>query len=287
VTNEDIRWLLALTGDRVRAAMSSTYRGLGIDDDLVQRCNRSIERALGGGGQLTRDELRQVLEQDGLDGNSGQRMSHLMMRAELDGLVCSGPRKGKQFTYMLLEERVPAGLVLSREEALAELAGRFFLSRGPATVQDFARWSGLTVTEARKGLEAVKNRLVEVHGEGQLFWMPANTDPSDEAGPVTHLLSVYDEYLSGYANRSAMLEPGYLEPLRAQGNGLVNVIVVDGQVVGAWRRTERKNAFAIELVPFRHLEEKEREAVKAAAQRYAAFFGKEVVEYGDGDVHHR
>lgn len=277
VTPEDIRWLLALTADRVRAAMRSVHFRLGIDDDLVRRSNRSFEKALQDGQPLTREELVQVLKKDGIDPGSGQRLGNILMRAELDGVICSGPRRGKQFTYLLLDERAPAGRVLDRQYALAELAGRFFLSRGPATLPDFARWSGLTLTEARSGLQAVKDKLLEERWEGQSYWLPASSSPAREGGRRTYWMSVYDEYLSGYQDRRAMLAPAFLEPLRGIGNGLVNILVLDGQVVGAWRRVERKSELQVELVPFRLLAEGELAALQEAGKRYGAFFGKEVV----------
>jgi hypothetical protein len=274
VTPADIRWLLALTAPRVRAAMGSINRQQGIDEALGRRANRCIENALRGGGPLTRDELRAVLEKDGIDPGGVIRMANIIMLAELEGLVCSGPRRGKQFTYCLLEERVPEAKTLDRVDSLAELAGRFFHSRGPATVQDFSRWSGLTVGEARLGLDAVKHTLVEERGESRSFWLPAEVQPAREQGPKAHLLSIYDEYISGYQDRSAMVDPAFFEPLRAMGNGLVNIVVVDGLVVGAWRRAEKKNEGKIELLLFRALDEAERAAVTAAGNRYGDFFGK-------------
>ncbi len=277
VTPEDIHWLLALTADRVRAAMRSVHSRLGIDDELVRRSNCSIEKVLQGGQPRTREELGQALKKDGIDPGSGQRLGNILMRAELDGVVCSGPRRGKQFTYLLLDTRAPAGTVLDHQDALAELAGRFFLSRGPATLLDFARWSGLTLAEARAGLQAVKDQLLEERWEGQSYWLPASTNPAREGGRTTHWMSVYDEYLSGYQDRRAMLNPVYVEPLRGMGNGLVNILVLAGQVVGAWRRVERKSELQVEFVPFRLFVEDELAALLEAGKRYGAFFGKEVV----------
>ena len=146
VTPSDIRWLLALTGPRVHAINAHMYRRLELDAPIFKRSNNGLAKALRGGQTMTRDELRAALEKTGIAVNGDLRMAYLMMRAELDGIVCSGPRRGKQFTYALLDERAPQCKALGSEEALAELARRYFMSRGPATVQDFAKWSGLTLT---------------------------------------------------------------------------------------------------------------------------------------------
>ena len=145
VTPADIRWLLKLTAPRVHATNAFMYRKTELDQKVFKRSNAVIEKALQGSKQLTRDELRDVFTKAGIKTEGEQRMAYLLMQAELDGVICSGPRKGKQFTYMLLEERVPLVRELTREEALIELTKRYFTSRGPASVQDYAKWSGLTI----------------------------------------------------------------------------------------------------------------------------------------------
>src|SRR5215212_3622871 len=170
VTPADIRWLLALTAPRVHALNAPYYRKLELDHNLFQRSTTALTQALQGGNQLTRDEVRSVLAQAGIATAGELRMSYILMRAELDGVICSGARRGKQFTYALLSERAPQARQLEREHALAELASRFFLSRGPATVHDFARWSGLTVADAKAGLEAIKSQLLLEQIDGQSYW---------------------------------------------------------------------------------------------------------------------
>lgn len=131
--------MLALTAPHVHAVNATYYRRLKLDQTLFTRSNDALAKALQGGEQLTRDELRSALQQAGVAAKGELRTSYLMMRAELDGIVCSGPRRGKQFTYMLLLERAPQARTLERDEALSELTRRYFMSRGPATVQDFAK----------------------------------------------------------------------------------------------------------------------------------------------------
>lgn len=271
VTPADIHWLLALTAPRVHALNAPLYRKLEIDHELVQRSTTALTHALQGGNQLTRDEVRGVLAQAGIATAGEFRMSYILMRAELDGVVCSGARRGKQFTYALLSERAPQARHLEHDQAVAELAGRFFLSRGPATVQDFAKWSGLTVTDARAGVEAVKSQLQHEQVDGQAYWRSPSTPAGHERAPAAVLLSIYDEYISGYKDRSAMVEPSYGAKLQALGNALTAIVVVDGQVVGTWKRTLKKDALVIETDIFASLTAAESRAVATAIDQYAAF----------------
>src|SRR5947207_2505805 len=154
VVPADIRWMLALTAPRVKAAMAHYDRKLELDSPVLRRSQKVLTKALTGGKELTRTELAQALTKSGVRADGTQRLAHLVMHAELDGLICSGARRGKQFTYALLEERVAPAKKLSRDEALVELAHRYFTTRGPATPDDFAWWSGLTRTDAKRAVAA-------------------------------------------------------------------------------------------------------------------------------------
>ncbi len=238
VTPADIRWLLTLTAPRVQAINAFMYRKTELDSSIFMRSEKAIEKALRGGQWQTRHELRNVLQSESISAEDTNRMSCLLMHAELEGLICSGPRRGKQFTYALLDERVPAtGKLLTREEGLVELAGRYFRTRGPATIQDFAKWSGLTLTEARRGLDAVRAKFVSETINGHLYWLsPTTLDPPRKQGKDVHLLSVYDEYISSYKDYSAINTPATAARLKAMGNTLNHIIIEDGQVIGTWSR---------------------------------------------------
>ena len=276
VTPEDIRWMQALTAPRVHAVNASMGRQLGLDATLLVRSADIITRSLEGGCQLTRNELKSELERAGVPvtggiDRSGQRLAYIVMWAELEGLICSGPRRGKQFTYMLLEERAPQAITMPRGEALAELVRRYFGSHGPATEADFSRWSGLTLADTRQGIEAVAN---EFHGEevgGQVYWFANDALPPRDPSPTGYVFSIYDEYTIGYKDRSAIGEQDHGKVLQAMGNALQNVIIVDGRIVGTWRRTIQKTAVHAEFSLLRPLTGPEIEAVNAAAARYAKF----------------
>jgi len=272
VAPDDVRWLLALTGPRVHQVNAGMYRQVGADSTTLARSIDAVVKALEGGQSLTRDELRDELQRVGIPTEGAQRMAYIMMNAELDGIICSGPRRGKQFTYMLLDKRAPATRTLARDEALAELAGRYFRSRGPATAHDLAKWSGLTVGDARRGLEAVEDGLNREVVDGQEVWFPPAALTKNSA-PAAHLLSIYDEYVSGYKDRSAIVTTENGGRLMAMGNALTHIILIDGQIAGTWRRTFPKGAVGIELNPFRALTEGERATVVGAAERCGEFFG--------------
>jgi len=277
VTPADIRWLLALTAPRVHAVNAYSYRKLELDQTIFRRSNAALAKALQGGKQLTREELRGVLQQAGVATEGPLRLGYIMMRAELDGIVCSGPRRGKHFTYALLDERAPQARTLERDEALAELARRYFLSRGPATLQDFVKWSGLRTADARSGLEMVKSQLMQEGIDGQTYWFSTSRPSAKAVTPTAHLLSIYDEYISGYKDRSAIGDAKLAAKLIALGNALNYIIVVNGQIVGAWKRTFRKDAVVVETNIFTPLTKAENRALDAAARRYGAFLGLSVV----------
>ncbi len=281
VTPEDIRWLLALTSPRVHQVNKGMYRQLELDGETLARCAARIENTLRGGRQLTRDELKAALETDGITtisgrDRSGQRLAYIVMWAELEGVICSGPRRGKQFTYMLLDERAPQAKTLSRDAALAELIRRYFRSHGPATAADFARWSGLTLTDTRAGLEAVATEFHQAAIEEQTYWfandaLPPRSPSPRDLSPTAYLLSIYDEYTIGYKDHRAIVTAENGERMAAMGNALQNVIIIDGQVVGTWRRTIKPASLIVGLNPFVSLTEDQRRAVVSSTEMYGRF----------------
>ena len=269
VSRDDIRWILALTAPRVNAAIAYYYRKLELDDATFSRSNALLENALRDGKQLTRSELLAIFEQAGIATND-LRLSHIIMHAELDMLICSGARRGKQFTYALLDERAPDAKMLERNDALAELTRRYFTSRGPVTLEDFVWWSGLTMSDARAGIEMVRSEFIHEVIDNKTYWFSSSMPIAKDASPtMTHLLPPYDEYTIAYKDRSAVLDSAHIVQTR---NGIFSpIIVVDGQIVGTWTRTFKKNTVLIETSLFTPLNESETRAISASANRYGAF----------------
>jgi len=276
VSPADIRWLLALTAPRVHAFNAYYYRKLEVDDETCARSNAVLTGALQGGKQLTRPELVSALQQAGIVADDTLRFTLLVMHAELDGIICSGARRGKQFTYALLDERVPQTGALDRDEALAECTRRYFTSHGPATAQDFAWWSGLSPADAKTGLEMLASQLLHEVLDGQNYWFSASRPPARASSQSAYLLPNFDEYTVGYTDRSALLDESHLHKFDRVGGVLNYVMVLDGQVVGTWKRTLKKDTVSITLNPFVSLNESETRAFAGAAVRYGAFLERPV-----------
>jgi hypothetical protein len=270
---QDIRWLVTLTAPRVRAALGYYDRQLSLDAAVLERSRAAIGGALRGGHHLTRSELARVLTEAGIEA-VGQRLGHLMLHAELDLVVCSGPRRGKQFTYAAVDERVPPAKPLLREQALAELTRRYFTSHGPALAQDFAWWSGLTLADAKAGLELVGDSLRELVVDGGSYWHAGSSRAPKLSAPVVHLLPNYDEHLIAYKERSAAYDPERVASLGHRHNLLSNhMITLNGQVIGGWRRRAGRPSAAIEKTLIARLSPAEKKALKAAEERLAKFLG--------------
>ncbi len=283
VSPADIRWLLALTAPRVQQAMAYYNRKLELDETVFRSMNALLANALQGGQQLTRDELASALQQAGIVTEGEQRVTSIMMRAELDGVICSGARRGKQFTYALLAERAPEARVLPRDEALAELTKRYFLSHGPATVQDFAWWSGLTVADAKEGLAMVASHLVQETIDGQTYWFDSSPGgrlqgmPAQNVSQTAYLLPDYDEYTVGYTDRSAIFDTSHTSKLDQRSGLLANTMVLNGQVVGNWKRTFKKDMVVIAATPIFPLSSTETRLFAASAHRYGEFLRMPVI----------
>ena len=281
VVPEDIRWLLQLTGPRIRRGLAARYRELELDDGTIARAAAAFRSALTGGGQMTRTELGGVLNAAHIS-PEGQRLPHLLSSAELEGLIVSGPRRGKQHTYALLDERAPKGRLFERAEAVAELTLRYFRSHGPAQVQDFVWWSGLTMADARAGIAAAGPALQREVLDGIDFWSGADAPQVKVQGTVAHLLPNFDEYTVGYRDRAGALHPDHsFDPtLFSFGSILSNIVTVDGGVRGAWRRARVRDGVIVEIKTMRRLSRAESQAVDEAARRLGRFLGSPVVVSG-------
>jgi hypothetical protein len=271
----DVRWMLALLAPRLIANSARRHRQLGLDAPTFARSHEIFTRALQGGGQLTRGEMMLALEGGGIS-TDGQRGYHILGRAAQEGLICFGPAQDKQQTFVLLDEWVPRGKPMERDQALAELASRYFEGHGPATLGDFVWWSGLTVADARAGLELARPRLCQETIDDQAYWLVQSTSMVKDPSPTAYLLPAFDEYFLGYKDRSLILDPKY-DKQAVSSNGVFRpMIVIDGQVVGTWKRAIKKGLVIITPSPFSSLTKAENQALAAAANHYAAFLGLSV-----------
>lgn len=270
VAAADIRWMLELLTPRVVAASARRHQQLGLDEATFRRSIKIFARALEGGKQLSRGAIYELLERARIPTGGGRGL-HILSRLAQDGLICFGAREGKQQTFALLDEVAPAAKTMGRDEALAELASRYFTGHGPATLQDFAWWSGLTTKDARAGLEMVKSQFIQEAIEGQIYWLSSSLPGAKDTSATAHLLPVYDEYMVAYKDRRAALDPAHA---KQAGNGISSpAIVVEGRVVGTWNRRLKKDAVVIKPSFFAKLNKAETRALARAAERYARFIG--------------
>lgn len=240
---EDIRWMQQLTAQHVKASMKSNQAKLGVDEKLFKRTNTIIAKLLENNNYLTRAEVVTELKKKKITLDNLQA-THVMFDAELNAIVCNGPMRGKQFTYALMDERIAPTKSLTRDEALSKLATKYFTSHGPATVQDFAWWSGLPAGEAKKALEIAKTNLIAEKIDDKTFWVSRNSN-SPIQSPFQVFLPAYDEFMISYTDRSASIHSKFSE-LAMVGNGIFRpIIVADGQIIGIWLRTIKKDHVAI------------------------------------------
>ena len=272
VLPEDIRWLLKLTSPRVHAFSAYYYRKEGLDDHVFAQSEEVLAGTLQGGNQATRAELRTALAKADI-ATSNLGYTYIIIHAELEGLLCSGVMKGKQHTYALLEERVPRAKILDHDASLAELARRYFISHGPAQVQDFAWWSGLTVRDAKAGLEYVKSQLISVEIDGKTYWSAPSDIPPRPDSPRMQLLPNYDESLVAYKDHAPSMAPGLPVPTTMLMN---HVVVRNGQVIGGWRRLSGKNKTTVQVKTPIPLTKPEFQALRDAAANFEVFLGHPV-----------
>ena len=279
VPGKDIRWMLPVVAERVRRILHTTakYNKTGLDEDTFLKAKDVLAKAMQGQPPLIRDEVKQAMIDAGIQTTNNGYM-FLLQRAQIDGLVCYGSHRGKQQTFTLLEEWVPPASTLDREAGLAEFARRFFASHGPATLHDYANWAGLPMADARAGLEANRAALREDVIDGVAYYSaPDAVNAPLPESPLAHLLQMYDEYFFGYKDRSASIPAGYQERWSAQDPLFGAAIIIDGRMVGTWRRVLKSKTITYTFDFFEPVTGARHAAVLYAAQRYADFLGLEAL----------
>ncbi len=269
VIGEDLSWMLGLTAARMLQSAAGRRRQLGLDDAIFARAESVARERLGGGASLKRADLLAAFRDAGIE-TDGQRGVHILGQLAQLGILVLSDRD----SWSLLAEWVPRPRLLERDAALEEFAFRYFTSHGPATVRDFSWWSSLTLADARAGLALTRERLDELELDGATYYLRPGLEPATRA---VHLLPGFDEYLLGYADRSAPLAGEHSDIIVPGGNGLfLPTVVVDGEVVGSWKRVVAKNRVRVTLAPFRPLAATAQRALHKRLTRYGEFIGAEV-----------
>lgn len=272
VPASELSWMLALMTPRILAASAGRLRQLEITPDLLTQSGECLRELLAETAWLSRPEILAAFEKIGIATHS-QRGYHLLGYHAQTGLICQGPPVGKQPSFALLESFCPTQTQLSSEAALAEMARLYFSGHGPATVQDLARWTGLSLTQARQGLSAIQSELTSEIWGGNTHWFfapPAKLRPVEV--PEASLLPAFDEYLIGYQDRDLVLDPQFAPVVIPGKNGVFQpIFLLNGQVRGIWKRQIKRKKIQIQIFPFEQLAKSECEALLKAVEEFADY----------------
>ena len=270
----DVRWLLAL----LRPARSSgrTRRlALGLDDHLLDTA-LPIAVELLAAGPLTRSELADRLRAAGVPLGPGQAPAHLLSVAAREGLVCRGPDRDGEPTYVRLSDWLAGAEPVEpveRDDALARLARRYLTGHGPAGAADLAAWSGLPLRDARTGLGALA-AAGEVEGVriggAPAYWLPGEPSPEDR---TVRLVPAFDEYLLGYRGRALALDAAHAHRIQAGGGIVHPAVLLGGRIIGTWRQRRGDGGLIVAVEPFRRLPRGTRAALAAEAADIGRFLG--------------
>jgi hypothetical protein len=279
IAAEDARWMLETTGIRALARAAGRRAQIGLTDKTATRAADVLSHALAGGKRFSRDEVVACWRKHGIK-PEGQQVYHLLWYASQLGVTCVGPNRSKKQTFVLLSEWAPKQTSLARDEALAELALRYFRSHGPASQQDFMGWTGLTSGDAKGGMAALGPQIAKADFDGKALWMTASLLDEALAGlkgsqPSPALaLPGFDEYMLGFKDRAVAVAAEHQGKIIPGGNGMfMPTMVCDGVVVGTWKRAFKKTAVLVEALPFQDLRPDVRKELDAAFARYASYVG--------------
>lgn len=273
VSAKDARWMVKLLAPRAIAAAASRRHQLEITDAVIAKAQEIITAALSSGKEKSRTELLQLLDEGGI-ATANQRGIHLLRYFAEQGILCFGPHAGKQPTFVLLDLWLPPVRELTRDESLTELAKRYFLSHGPATMKDFTGWANLVIADAKLGIKLAGDQLSETTINGTTYWFDPTLDFSPDA-PTAHLLPGFDEFMLGYKDRLPSLAAEHTYKIVPGGNGMfLPTIVVDGKVIGTWKRRVRTRDSELRLTPFASFSDIT--ILESARVRYEQFTGTPV-----------
>jgi hypothetical protein len=278
----DAQWMLELLTPRVIKGAAGRHRRLELDDAAFRRSRMLVTKALKRDSILTRTALFAALDK-GRVSTVGQRGIHILQQLSMERMLCYGPHSEKQPTFVLFDDWIQTSCRIDRDDALRTLAARFFGSHGPATIRDFAWWTGLTVADAKVGLHLAQPSLERVATDDGELWMANDLSTVTTAEPRAHLLPGFDEFMLGYKDRSASLAPRYAGRVVPGGNGMfLSTLVLDGQVRGTWQRSARAKSVVLHASPFVRLTASERAAFAGPVERHAQFLGIPVaLAWGD------
>lgn len=271
VSCEDIHWMFDLSIPRLKPTYLSYCKMLGADDSVISRGVSMVEKSLSGGKHLTKQEIGTILQKEKITTDT-RMLTLIISMAEMEGVLCNGQLRGNKQTFTSFGEWAPRKLSIQKEEALERLARTFFTSHGPATIQDFTWWSGLTLTECKQALEMIKNDFICETTNGRVFWMKNDikTPATDEVSAL--LLPPFDEFVVSYKDRSEMIDETHYGKVMTK-NGLFSpTIMLNGEIIGSWKKTMKKGAPQIELSFFEKMPQKIQVLFEPEVKRLEKFY---------------
>ncbi|MGE5420325.1 MAG: winged helix DNA-binding domain-containing protein [Chloroflexota bacterium] len=283
VSPGDLAWMLDLSAPKIMPSLKYRQDFLGLKPEILSRSNEIIAKSLKG-RQSGREEIAASLKSEGIELRTGgdtveNRLSHILLWAELSGIICSGKTSRDKQTYALISERIPAGKKPARKEALGMLASKYFKSHGPATLKDFGWWSGLSSGDIRTALEIAGDELESTEIDSVKYWYGKTQQPANDVKRAW-LIPAFDEIIISYTDRSALMSSDN-HGKAVSSNGIFRpVLIVDNLVAGLWKTVKAKDRLIVEITSFRSLKKQEKKLIEEAAEAYGSFTGlKTEVKY--------
>lgn len=271
ISAEDHRWMFDLSRIRLQPVYRSYCKTLGADESLIYRAVSTVEKALQGGRHLTKEEIGEALRAQDIILDT-HLLTLTLSYAEMEGSICNGRLQGNKQTFTLIEEWIPRKQPLHKEEAMARLAQTYFTSHAPATINDFSWWSGLSLTECRQAIEMIRSSLVCDEINGRTFWMRSDIKTPPANGNSALLLPPFDEYVVSYKDRSEIIQEHHYAKVMTK-NGLFSpTIMLDGEIIGSWKKSVQKGAPQIQLSFFERKHEKMTELFAPEKKRLEQFY---------------
>lgn len=275
VAATDIMWMLNLTAPNILRITGGYHKSVELTPKILQQGATILRKSLDGGIELSREEIRMVLKKGKINTDEN-RLSHVLMDAELKGLICSGSVDGNGQKYKLIPDEIKQSGNIQREEAIQRLAACYFKSHGPATIHDFNWWSALSIKDCRIGVDLNAAILSSYDDDGTTYYFDEVACSFSETGKQHHLLAAYDEFFIGYKDRSACIEVKHNSRLFSNNGIFSPSLITNGRASGSWKRKIDNKKVTIDIQLFTSPSNISMRNLRGQAARVGKFLGKEV-----------
>lgn len=241
IAGEDYWWMLDLCGLKSTAVINGWMKAnkISIPENEYLYIREILCSTASDLGSATKEDFATALATKGITMDN-HRLSYHIRMAELSGKLCSGELLPMKASYSLSESKIPSTPAIDRDEALRKLARKYFQSHSPATFEDYLWWSGMNVSDCRKGMELLGNELRKIAHDGREFYLLEGCRIKGNTKGQTILLAPYDEYIIGYKSRDLSIPANYVAKVHSQNGIFFPVILHDGQTIGNWSPFSKK-----------------------------------------------